>query len=155
MNRILAAMLVVFAVCAPVLSQSSPSVVIADIAAKIKSKDVVQIEVLYMDPNILTLVRVTPEDLKKRFEYKVLLTSASGRSLPESLMKSLENTRVTESKGGADVRWGVIFERRDGSPVGEIYFDKWGKRGAVNGSTVSFENVELFKWLSERGHWMR
>lgn len=119
---------------------------IDSIAMELSNRNIGKIEILQIPPDILTRTDITPEMLEKGFEYKLTIRDARGGVYREKLAELLKSLKVQPRSEMADIRWGIIFYSVDGNRAGAIYFDKWGTRGAVGDTPVSFRG-ELFRWL--------
>lgn len=119
---------------------------IDSIAIKLSKREIGKIEILQIPPEILTRTRITPEMLEKSFNYKLTISDARGGVYRSKLAELLKTLVVQPRSEMADIRWGIIFYDMNDSRAGAIYFDKWGKDGAVGDIPVSFKG-NLFKWL--------
>lgn len=119
---------------------------IDSIAMELSNRTIGKIEILQIPPYIETYARITPEVLERSFYYKLTIRDASGGIYGQKLDELLKSLKVKPQSEMADIRWGIIFYDVNESRVGAIYFDKWGKDGAVGDIPVLFKG-NLFKWL--------
>jgi hypothetical protein len=117
------------------------------LAAKLAKGEITKMEVLQIPASVLTQGAVTPEKLERAFFYKLTIRDVRYEPLRPRLAKAAQSVRVQPDTDMTDLRWGVIFYGLDGARVGAVYFDRWGTRGAVGDSPVSFKG-DFFKWLS-------
>jgi hypothetical protein len=119
---------------------------IDSIAIKLSKYEIGKIEILQIPPRIETRTRITPEMLEKSFDYKLTISDARGGVYGDKLAELLKTLVVQPRSEMADIRWGIIFYDMNDSRAGAIYFDRWGRNGAVGDVPVSFKG-DLFKWL--------
>lgn len=127
-------------------SKSQAQSQIDSIAMDLSNRNIGKIEILQIPSYIETYARITPEMLEKSFYYKLTIRDASGGIYGQKLAELLRSLKVQPRTEMADIRWGIIFYDVNDSRAGAIYFDKWGKDGAVGDIPVSFKG-DLFKWL--------
>ncbi len=116
------------------------------LSAKLANYEIGNVEILQIPSEILTRTRITPEMLEKQFSYKLTIRDLRGGAYREKLLEAMKSTKVRPKSETPDIRWGIIVYDLNGGRVGAIYFDKWGKSGAVGDIPVSFKG-KLFKWL--------
>jgi hypothetical protein len=100
------------------------------------------VEVLQIPPNTEFLIRVTPETLEKAWIYKTAVRRIDSGRL-DNLLAVLKRARVEQVATGSDIRSGIIFHASSNDRrLGAIYFDRTGRRGAVDNIPASFgENL--------------
>lgn len=116
------------------------------LVASLENREIGKLEILQIPPGISTRVAIIPETLEKQFHYKITIRDMRGGRYRESLLEALKSISAQPEPEMPDLRWGLLFYDLNGARVGAIYFDKWGKRGAVGDIPVSFKG-KLFKWL--------
>ncbi len=119
---------------------------IDSIAIKLSKYEIGKIEILQIPPRIEHRISITPELLEKWFYYKLTISDARGGVYGDKLAELLKTLVVKPRSEMADIRWGIIFYDMNDSRAGAIYFDKWGRHGAVADIPVSFKG-DLFRWL--------
>ena len=118
------------------------------LTAKLLRHEVGKVEILQIPPDVLTYVAVTPETLEKQFHYKLVIRNITSGAYRDEFIKAMKSITVQEESEMPDLRWGIIFYDRNDNRLGAIYFDKWGKRGAVWNIPV-FIKGDLFRWLNK------
>jgi hypothetical protein len=105
-----------------------------------------KIEILRMPFNIETRSAVTPEGLERMFYSKIVIRDIALMPYHGKFAQALDSTTVLPASYSGDLRIGVIFYSQTGDRIGSLYFDRWGRHGAVNDSPVEFRG-DLFRWL--------
>lgn len=118
------------------------------IVTKLDKDEIGRVEILNIPAQILTRTRITPQLLERQFSYKFTIRDLRGEAHQKRLMAATKSVVVQANPEMPDIRWGVIFYNVDDVRVGSIYFDKSGRKGAVNSTAVSFKG-DLFQWLNE------
>lgn len=117
-----------------------------DLAMSVANGRVSKIEVLQIPPDILTRARITPEMLERQFYYKLTFQHERGSPPWARLVTAMKGASVNQQAEAVDLRWGILFYSDEGKRVGAIYFDARGRRGYVDGTSVSFTGA-LFPWV--------
>lgn len=136
----------IFTGCEEMKGNSQVQSQVDSIATKLSKYEIGKTEILHIPPRILTRTTITPDMLERSFYYKLIIHDASGSIHREKLIKLLKSLKVQQHSEMADIRWGIIFYDLDDRRAGAIYFDRWGRHGAVGDTPVSFRG-DLFKWL--------
>ena len=116
------------------------------IAASVLAGKIGKVEILQIRLNTSFIAQVTPEVLENAWDFRYTIRHIDGDRLPR-LATALRTATIGTERTGADLRWGVILyssteeERR----LGAIYFDRTGRRGALDDVPVSFENDALIE----------
>ena len=116
------------------------------LAAMLANRDIGRVEILQIPPDVETAWSITPEMLEKHFYYKLTISDIRASAHRDKLVNAMKSIAVVPQPKMPDIRWGVILYDLNGVRAGAIYFDKWGKSGAVGDVPVSFKG-KLFKWL--------
>jgi hypothetical protein len=122
-----------------------PQQEIAFLTKQIEMERVTSLEILNTPADVDTSSSMTPERLQKGYYCKLTVSQFGLRRESASLIAALKHTRATRVKGGADLRWGILFTLNSGI-VEAVYLDGFGKRGQIDAIPVTFEG-ELHKWL--------
>jgi hypothetical protein len=116
------------------------------LVTELANSEIGKVEVLQIPPRILTRARITPTMLERQFHYKLTIRDVRGGVHQQKLTEAAKSIVVQPQTEMPDLRWGVIFYGLDDSRVGALYFDRWGTKGAIGDTPVSFKGG-FFKWL--------
>lgn len=130
--------------CGPNLrAQPSPRDALNSLVSFLEARKVGRVELIGIPRDAETIVPLTPEALKKVWDFKITIKQLDLNSRDE-LLKELRSTAVSAavrpSDGLADVRRGIVFYLMEGDTVFlSLFFDGAGTRGYVNAAQVRFE----------------
>ena len=124
---------------------SSP---IALLVRKLRSDDVRRIQIVQIPPRMLTRTRITPEMLERAFSYKLIVSDIRGGAYAASVTAAVASMSAKPTDEMGDLRWGVAFFDQNEQRIASFYFDRSGRRGAVDDLPVSFSG-DMFKWLDK------
>ena len=106
-------------------------------ARELRAGSIGKVEILQIRPGTSFLVGVTPEVLEQRWDYKFTIHKMDQIRLDEATA-ALEAAVPQEATEG-DLRWGIVFySTAEEKRVGALYFDRWGRKGAVNSFPAAF-----------------
>ena len=121
---------------------------VAMLVNKLKSNEIERVEIIHMPLRILTRSRMTPQMLEKSFSYKLVIHDIRGSIYNSSLLAALTSASVKTNSEMGDVRWGITFFDQGERPIGSLYVDGTGHRGAVDTTSVSYGRPEISDWLN-------
>jgi hypothetical protein len=127
----------------PVKVPSPAQETVNALANAVSGQQIERLEIIQMNPWVMTRSRITPQALEKHYDYKLIIQRLSGFGGREKMTKALSSVAVKPLEEGADLCWGVIFYGQNDVRVGAVYFDRSGSRGSVNDMPVSFEGEFL------------
>jgi hypothetical protein len=116
-------------------------------AQAVKSSQVHTVEILHIDTNTLFRASVSSAFLRQNFHYK--LTQRHHITESELIKDFLNKIAAAKIKNGtttADLRWGFVFSDKQNQRIFEIYFDRVGKRGILNGAPIEFGDELFLQW---------
>jgi hypothetical protein len=119
------------------------------LTAELKTARIQRVELFFMSYDIETRTAVTPQMLEGQPNQK--FTFGISATTPEGLVRAIENVKLYKTRGGADLRWGLVFWDRSGNRVHSVYLNGPyafgnGTRGYIDGILVGF-NTSLIDWL--------
>jgi hypothetical protein len=121
---------------------------ISTLIGKLRSSEVMRVEIVQIPPRVLTRSRVTPEMLERSFHYKIIIQDLRGGAYGQSLVAAVASITAERSADMGDLRWGVTFFDQTGQRIESLYFDASGHRGAVDSLPVSFKG-DMLSWLDD------
>ncbi len=109
--------------------------------------------ILFVPYEIATIAALTPEllDRTAKFNRQVEVDD----KLKNSLVKAIDDSRLSAIEYPPDVRWGAVFYDRTGRAIHSIYLNGrmdygTGRRGIIDGGYVGL-NGALIEWF--QGNW--
>jgi hypothetical protein len=128
---------------------SSAQSILETLATELHDQKVSRVEILEIPPRVLTRTSITPELLETTFHYKLVIREVRGSAYQSKLHDALAATEVVEvgERTMPDLRWGIVFYGENEDRLAAAYFDKSGRRGAINNTPVSARGG-LFDWLN-------
>jgi hypothetical protein len=121
---------------------------ISTLIGKLRSNEVIRVEIVQIPPRVLTRTRVTPEMLERSFHYKLIIQDLRGGAYGPSLVAAVASIAADPSAEMGDLRWGVTFFDQTEQRIESLYFDASGHRGAVDSLPVSFKG-DMLRWLDD------
>jgi len=131
----------------PVEGGRQPQLQVDDLATKVANGEIGKMEILHIPSRVLTRTAITPDMVERQFDYRLTIRDVRDWILQKKLVAALKSVKVQPQPEMTDLRWGAVFYGVDGTRIGAVYFDIWGKKGAVDSTPVSFSG-DLFKWLN-------
>jgi hypothetical protein len=134
---------VLVAGCSPSQAPSASNVAKTQLDAMVKEMDgrAVSIEILEISPSALYRVRVQQQQLEDWWDLKTVVRRKDGSEL-DRIMANLKAASVYMQGAPSDLRSGIIFySYSDERRLGSLYFDRTGRRGAINQIPVTFGAV--------------
>jgi hypothetical protein len=110
---------------------------------------IARLTVFHLGRLVTTYRALAPEALETF--AGVTVTHERGLAI-DAALRHLEATTIgAPEPSGIDARWGLVFERADGSRVGSVYLDRFGHKIAVRAQTYDLVDAAgLFAWLRSR-----
>ena len=94
-------------------------------------------EIVHMPNEVLTYLRVSPEELERSYYFKLEVREFSISRLATELGAALENSKLRPTTDEGDLRWGCIFYDDKGARVLTVHFDARGRCGFIDGIPVA------------------
>jgi hypothetical protein len=105
-----------------------------------------QVEIIRIPAEVLTRTRVTPEMLEKQYHYKLTIREIENYRMKSKLFDAVGSLALGPTERTGDLRWGIIFYKKDGTRLCAIYADAGGSVGSVDLDGV-FLKGDLISWL--------
>jgi hypothetical protein len=130
----------------PVLVQAQPSrdANFDAIQSMLKAGTIKSIEIVRVPDDVETRVDISPSALRAESYYTITLNEER-EPLSESL---LDGATFQQSSQRSDLRWGLFFRDGLGRQISEVFVDRFGMTGYVNGESVRF-NVNMSRRLRQ------
>jgi len=117
------------------------------LALNLEAGSVTRVEIIYTPSRVETPVALSPADLERAADYRLMLDSSASPRVVQSLAATLRNSRVYDSNPESDVRFGVVFYGSHSIRVGEIHLGGDCKKGDIDGAPVEYSG-ELCSWIT-------
>jgi hypothetical protein len=126
---------------------NSPAQLQMDIlTAKLDKGEMGRVEILQLPDDIETDTRISPAVLESSFDYKLTISGLHRGRYQQKLTEVVKTIVVRPETEMPDLRWGVVFYGADNTRLASLYFDKWGGKGGVGDTPVSFGGG-FFRWM--------
>jgi hypothetical protein len=109
----------------------------------LQSGDINRLVVLQIDRNTVTRMNVSSMGLERNYDYMLDNRRLSGSKAGSDFLDALTRARPSPADQVADLRWGFVFCKDDGTLAFSAYCDAAGKRGVIDGACFTFENGSL------------
>lgn len=116
------------------------------LVAILERDEIGKVEIFNIPASVKTFAAITPEELEKNYHCKLTIRDIRFGANRPKLIEAVKSVSVWPRSNMGDIRWGIVFYGINEARVAGLYFDKWGNRGAVDSTPVSF-NGGLFRWL--------
>lgn len=120
-----------------------------EVIASLTEGSVSTIEVLHVPDRLETRAAITPQALEMLYQGKLTVRNARDLAGRNELVEALKSSTPILQSRIPDLRWGIIFYASDERRIGALYFDRGGKKGAIDNRAISF-GKEFSGWLKRR-----
>jgi hypothetical protein len=117
------------------------------VAAALRASGVGRIEIVAIPPETETAIAVRPEGLEQHPAYRLTIRDVRTVAIRDRLSQALDSLTVRPSSDAGDIRWGVIFYDIQGKRLLGVFFDRDGKRGAIDSAGASMGG-QFYNWLN-------
>jgi hypothetical protein len=130
----------------------------AAIVESLSRGQVDKIELFQLPSSVSSRSAITPEELERSAYYVITIKNVGHIKLHESLTEAARSVALEDGVQPPDLRWGIVFYDESGSRVGALYFDKFGRSGALDHTAVQVSG-HLLGWVKDcfggrlRGFW--
>lgn len=105
--------------------------------------EVRRLSVLKINHQSVFRVNVSSMFLDRNFDCQVEHRRMESSPIGSDFLAALKVAQPIPSQRVADLRWGFIFSKEDGTRVFSAYCDAEGKNGIINGACYAFDNDAL------------
>ncbi|MBI5265729.1 MAG: hypothetical protein HY851_00710 [candidate division Zixibacteria bacterium] len=95
-------------------------------------------------------IAIGQEQLERSVFFKLSVRDIWAFRQGDRLTTILKSLKVSPSSELMDLRWGIVLYAEKDVRLGAIYVDRFGRGGAINEFTVSFDK-ELYHWFRDVG----
>jgi hypothetical protein len=110
--------------------------------------EITMFTVLHISPETDFSSNVFSSKLKAHYEFRLTLREADISKLAKEALEVVTALSAKLSGRVSDLRWGFIFSTSKES--WELFFDRTGTRGVVNGACVDFLSGSLKAWAESK-----
>jgi hypothetical protein len=124
----------VFSLTMCALDQGNASVdaarsTLVDLAARLDNDEIGRVEIVFVPPRVLTRIPITPEAIETIYDYKFTIRDLRNGLYHRELADAVKALSLESRDGLPDVRWGVIFLRRNRPACSGDLAQRNGERG--------------------------
>ncbi|MDY7540782.1 hypothetical protein QN395_21125 [Undibacterium sp. RTI2.2] len=115
----------------------------------IREHRVKSVEIIWINPTTEFRQTVSPMDIEKLFDRKLIIRRLWGDALEKSLLAAIKSTTFfkPDDKFEIDIRWGVkFFDEKSDVPIASIFVDGSGELGMIDGTPVAMRG-DFYQWL--------
>ena len=105
----------------------------------LQSGQIDRLVVLHTRNGLVNWVNVSSTVLERNFDYRLEIRRMADSPMAPAFLDALSRALPVPSDQVADLRWGYIFYKLDGTQVISAYCDGSGKRGVIDGACYTFE----------------
>jgi hypothetical protein len=129
---------------------STPDVAreVDELSKLLRDRQIARVEILHMSDAILTLIDVTPEVLRQRCRYKVVITEPWESPDLEHLLTALSKVKASRPDKPGDLRWAILFFDVRGKERCAIFWDRFGTHGVFQHVPLSLDG-RLLIWARQ------
>lgn len=119
-----------------------------DLSKLLRERQIARVEILHMSDAILTLIDVTPEVLRQRCRYKIVVTEPWESPDLEHLLTTLSKIKAAKPGSPGDLRWAILFFDVSGKERYAIFWDRFGTHGIFQDVPLSLDG-RLLTWARQ------
>ena len=113
----------------------------------LSSHQVQRVEVLRIPESVLTMVAVTPGNLRANPSYRIELDEG----FDARIATLFEGVSLGQADNKSDLRWAVLFYDKNGRELSSVFVDQFGTKGVVDNEDVKF-STNMSKRLTNFVH---
>lgn len=109
----------------------------------LKTGDINRLLVLQIDRNTVFRMNASSMALERNYDFALDNRRLSGSKVGSDFLNALALAHPSPSNQVADLRWGFVFCKDDGTRAFSAYCDAAGTRGVIDGACFTYETGSI------------